>query len=205
MSGGPRVLLISALTVLLAGCVDMHPTRSGFLTDYGQLEPLGRFDRIRFMQVDPAALAEVDSFYIEEVAWLADDLGQPASSDKKRAAISEALQWALANELEPIRPVVGVVGPRTALVRAAVTGVQESKPLANLVVLVQTGPLFNGAASAEIEVISPDGVQIAAESVAYRGYEWDLVGFFTRSKHAESAMRRAARRLAGDLSLECSK
>ena len=205
MNGGHRVLLISALTVILAGCVDMHPTRSGFLTDYDQLQPLGKRDRIRLMPVDPAALENVDSFYIETVAWLADDLGQPASSDNKRAAITEALQFALAKELEPIRPVVGAIGPRTALVRAAVTGVRESKPLANLALLIQTGPLFNGAASAEIEVISPDGVQIAAESVAYRGYEWDLIGFFFRSKHAESAMRRAARRLADDLEPDCSE
>jgi hypothetical protein len=178
----------------------MHPTRSGFLGDYSQLVTIDRKERIRVRPVEPAALSDVDSFYIAPVEWLADDLGQPASSDKNRETIRNSLQAALEKELGPIRPIVSDIGPGTAIVRAAVTGVQESKPIENILLMSQIlGPFFNGGAVAEIEVLNPQGAQIAAESVAYKGRDWELLGFFWRPKHAESAMHRAAQQLSEEM------
>jgi hypothetical protein len=178
----------------------MHPTRSGFLADYSQLEPVDKRAHLQVKPVDPCALINVDSFYIEPVAWLADDMGQPANSEGAQEAISNALHESLEKELSCIRPIVDDVGPRTAIVRSAVTGVRESQPIVNAILVTQiVGPLFNGGATAEIEVIDPQGHQIAAESVAYRGHDWDLLGFFWRRRHPESAVRRAAEQLADDL------
>jgi hypothetical protein len=86
-------------------------------------------------------------------------------------------------------------------VRAAVTGIQEAKPFANLFMAVQiAGPLFNGGAASEIEVLAPDGQQIAAESAGFRGHDWDFIGYFWRPNHARSALRKAVRQLAGEIS-----
>ena len=198
--GRTMILLQVALVCAAAGCVQLHPTRSGFLGDYSELMPLDKKDRVRVKPVAAAALADVDSFYIEPVAWLADDMGLPARSPADEEAIRSSLQEALSSALGSIRPLVDEVGPRTAVVRAAVTGVQESLPLVNLLLVTQiVGPLFNGGAAAEIEVIGPSGAQIAAESAAYRGQDWDVVGFFWWPTHAESALRRAAKQLADDL------
>ena len=185
-----------------------YPTRSGFLTDYSHLRPIysgcrpiGR-DETRFVRsAAPRALENIDSFYIEPVRWVADDLGQPASTPENAERIRHALEISIANELGTIRPIVSTVGPHTARVRAAVTGVQESKPIMNLVTFILTGPLFNGSATAEIEVIDPCGVQIAAESIAKRGKEWDLLGFFQSSRHSESALQQVAEQLAKDVQL----
>ncbi|MSR58341.1 MAG: DUF3313 family protein [Planctomycetaceae bacterium] len=202
MSGSRNVLLGLLLLSITPGCIHMHPTRSGFLSDYSGMQPLGKRDKRLVQPVAPGALAEVDSFYIEPVTWLADDLGQPVRDPRNAEHIRDSLEVALAKELGAIRPVVTEIGPQTARVRAAVTGVQEAKPLMNMILLVQiVGPLFNGGAVAEIEVIDPNGVQIAAESVAYRGYDWDVLGLFKKRTHPESAMRRAARQLAGDLTV----
>jgi|GEM_PF-1336109 len=182
------------------GCVQMYPTRSGFLQDYSQLVTIDRKDRIRATVVDPAALAQVDSFYIEPVVWLADDLGQPASSDRIESKLRNTLELALVTELQEIRPIVDSPGPRTACVRAAVTGIQEAKPFANLFMAVQiAGPLFNGGASAEIEVINPQGEQIAAQSAAFYGYEWDFLGYFWRPSHPNTALKRSAKHFAREL------
>jgi hypothetical protein len=200
MRSGCKYIFMVVSAAAVSGCVQMHPTRSGFLGDYSQLVALDRKERIRVKPVEPAALGDVDSFYIAPVEWLADDLGQPASSEKNRDVIRNSLQAALEKELGSIRPVVADIGPKTATVRAAVTGVQESKPLENILLMSQIlGPFFNGGAVAEIEVISPGGVQIAAESVAYKGRDWEVLGFFWRPKHAEAAMQRAAEQLSGEI------
>jgi hypothetical protein len=200
MGNGFRSLLLATILAASAGCVQMHPTRSGYLTDYSQLVQVDRQDHIRASMVDAVALQQIDSFYIEPVEWLADDLGQPASSAKNEANLRTGFETALAKELNCIRPVVNQIGPGTARVRSAVTGVQESQPFANAFLAIQVaGPLFNGGAVAEIEVLSPDGQQIAAESLAFRGWEWDVPGFFWRPSHPKTALRRAAKQLAGDL------
>ncbi len=200
MNVGPQLILMLALTGLASGCINMHPTRSGFLGDYSQLEPINKKDRVRVKPVDPRALDTVDSFYIEPIAWLADDMGQPASSPGNQEVICQSLQEALVKELSLIRPIVDEIGPGTAIVRAAITGVQESKPLENILLMSQIlGPFFNGGAVAEIEVLGPRGGQIAAESAAYKARDWEVVGYFWKPTHAENAMRRAVQQLACDL------
>jgi hypothetical protein len=200
MRGGCKTALIVATTFAVSGCVQMHATRSGFLADYSQLVPLDKKERVRVKPVDPTALDGIDSFYIAPVEWLADDLGQPASSEKNEESIRNSLQAALERELGSIRPIVAEVGPGTAIVRSAVTGVQESKPLENILLMSQIlGPFFNGGAVAEIEVLNAQGAQIAAESVAYKGRDWELLGFFWRPKHAEGAMQRAAQQLSEEM------
>jgi hypothetical protein len=200
MSGGRNILLIVALLCVAPGCINMHPTRSGFLTDYSALEPIDKRDRVRVKPVVCQSLDAVDSFLIEPVTWLADDMGQPASNAKNQEAIRNSLQEALVKELSCIRPIVDEAGPGTALVRSAITGVQESKPLENILLMSQIlGPFFNGGAVAEIEVLGPNGQQIAAESAAYKARDWEVLGYFWKPTHAKTAMRRAVKQLAQDL------
>ncbi|MGE5191916.1 MAG: DUF3313 family protein [Deltaproteobacteria bacterium] len=200
MNRGHQLLLLAALVSLAPGCINMHPTRSGFLADYSTLEPIDRRGRVRVKPVDPGALDQVDSFYIEPVVWLADDMGQPASSPRNEEVIRNSLQEALVKELSCIRPVVDEIGPGTAIVRSAITAVQESKPLENLLLMSQIlGPFFNGGAVAEIEVLGPHGAQIAAESAAYKARDWEVIGYFWKPTHAKTAMRRAVKQLACDL------
>ena len=99
--------------------------------------------------------------HYEPVEWLADDLGQPASSPANAQQVSQSLKAALVEELCDIRPVVDNVGPRTEIVRSSVTGVQEAKVLANVLTLLQFGPFFNGGAAVEIEIVDQDGAQLA--------------------------------------------
>lgn len=194
-------LVLAASLSCLGGCVRMHPTRTGFLTDYSALAPIDKKDRVRIKPVDTEALASIDSFYIEPVQWLADDFGQPASSEKRLIELRDAFQASLGQEFGKIRPIVDEIGPQTAVVRAAVTGVQESKPFVNAFLSLQiAGPMFNGGASVEIEVLTADGRQITAESAGFRGHDWDIVGYFWRANHPRSALRKSARQLAGEMS-----
>src|SRR5262245_27168016 len=134
---GHQYLAVLLLVCTAPGCIHMHPTRSGFLADYSQLEPVDKKARLQVKAVDAAALANVDSFYIEPVAWLADDMGLPANNEDAAEEIGNSLHESLAKELACIRPVVDEIGPGTAVVRSAVTGVRESLPIMNLILTFQ--------------------------------------------------------------------
>jgi len=203
-----NALVLSGLLSAFVGCVQMHPTRSGFMSDYSRLRrveshcrSLGRGDARLIRSPRPSRFASVDSFYVEPVVWLADDLGQPASSAANAEQIRRSLKAALVEELSAIRPVVGTIGPHTAIVRSSVTGVQESKAIINFITLALSGPLFNGGAVVEVEIVDQDGTQLAAESVAVQGREWEVFGFFHKPRHAVNAVRRAAAYIAQDLEL----
>lgn len=193
-------MLLSLLVAMPSGCVQMHPTRAGFLGDYSELQATNKRGSVRVKPVDAAALENVDSFYIEPVVWLADDLGQPAVREKDAVLFQKTLYESLTKELGPIRPIVDEIGPRTAVVRSAITGVREAQPLVNILLVAQiVGPLFNGGAVAEIEVVGPNGEQIAAQSVAHRGHDWDMLGFFWETTHTVSALRQIGRQLSDDI------
>lgn len=62
MSVARTIVLIGLLLGAASGCVEMHPTRSGFLSDYSQLQHVGHHHRVLANPVDMEALAEIDSF-----------------------------------------------------------------------------------------------------------------------------------------------
>ena len=195
-----HALLYCGVLHASAGCVQMHPTRSGFISDYSRLRrveshcrSLGRGDARLIRSARPSSFANV--------VWLADDLGQPASSADNAEQVVRSLETALSEQLCAIRPIVKTLGPRTAIVRSSVTGVQESKTIVNVITLALSGPLFNGGAAVEIEIVDQDGTQLAAESVAVQGREWEVFGFFHKPRHAVNAVRRAAVYVADDLEL----
>src|SRR5438552_2068602 len=110
------------LAATICGCANVKPTRSGFLSDYGQLrgEPKHPKHEVR-AAAPPVTLAEIDSFYIEEIAWHSPRPKSYVAKPQKQQALLAALREAMLKELGALRPVVDRPGPRTAIVRAAIT------------------------------------------------------------------------------------
>jgi hypothetical protein len=204
----PRLLPIVILPCLfaIAGCAQLNPTHTGYLTDYSQLQTKNaKVPIIRPYVVEagipaPIALADIDSFTIEPVAWLAGDSTPSLVLDDCRKNLSAKLRKALADELGALRPIVETPGPRTAKIRAAVTQVAYARPIINSALTVVAVPVFNGGGVVEAEVIAPDGRQIAVVVAALPGRARDVLGFFTWQGHAESAMSRSAAELRTALS-----
>ncbi len=208
-SGRPRRALATfGLAIVLAGlstgCASMKPTQSGFLGDYSRLEPTGAFlnwgiGRHRSLVSGPCPqdLEGVDSFYIEPVVWLAPETDWLGHNEDRRDRVGQALQKALCERFGKIRPVVATPGPGTARVRAAVTDVASARVFLNIVASIVWGPVSNGGAVVEAEVIRPDGRSFAAIVAASEGGMLDIVGFYTRSGHGKKAVRRVAGELAG--------
>jgi len=199
-------MLFCVMTLPQFGCAQLKPTHSGYLTDYSNLQakssktPIIRSRVVESAISGTTPLAGIDSFMIEPVAWLAKESTPSLVVEDCQKNLSAKLQKALSEELNGLKPVVDVPGPRTARVRAAVTQVAFARPLANSALSVVAVPLFNGGGTVEAEVIGPDGKQIAVVVAALPGRPWEVLGFFTWQGHAESAMRRSAAELRRHLS-----
>ncbi len=194
------VLLVHAVATLV-GCAQLDPTRSGYLTDYSQLQvtekriPLVRTRVVESGCPGAEALKDIDSFFIEPVGWEVGEVVPGSFEEACRKNLSDTLWASLTRELGALKPVVDEPGTRTATVRAAVTRVAYARPLLNSALTVVAVPIFNGGGVVEEEVIAPDGRQIAAVVAALPGRAFDVMGFYTWQGHAEKAMRRSACRL----------
>jgi hypothetical protein len=194
-----------ALVASCPGCASYRPTQTGYLGDYTQLQKdpihlnygLG-LERAKSHNASTEVTSEIDSYYIEPVVWMVDEASRAGRNPKRRDDLTSSLDQALRDQLSKLAPVVDTPGPKTARVHSAITRVQLSHPLLNLALLptlitpVKVGPMFNGGGFVEAEVLGPDGKQIAAVTVASAGGPLDLFGYYTRSRHARQAMRRAA-------------
>ncbi|WP_435009398.1 DUF3313 domain-containing protein [Tundrisphaera lichenicola] len=194
--------------LVINGCASYHPTRSGYLSDYSQLQKdpfhlnygLG-LERNQARNASPAEAARVDSYYIEPVQWLVSESSRGSGNLNRRQMLISALQDQLREQLGTLKPVVDQPGPNTARVRAAITDVKLSRPILNAAMLatviapVFIGPIFNGGGFVEAEVIGPDGRQLSAISCASGGGVLDVTGYYLKGGHARKAMRRAAKEL----------
>ena len=208
---GPAFLLAIGINLglVMGGCAVNHPTETGFLSNYARLTPdrfhLNRgigLQRAESFEAAAADLVQVDSYFIEPVAWRVDPTSRGGRSTDRRDWLCHELETALREQLGASKPIVDRIGPRTARVRSAVTVVQLSRPVTNVVLTATMispygiGPIFYGGGAVEAEVIAPDGRQIAAVSSASAGGWFDLKGYYTRSDHARKAMKRCAGELA---------
>jgi hypothetical protein len=185
------------------GCSFSRPTRTGYLSDYAQLAP-DRFhinpgigpQRAETRHASPGDLDQIDSFYLEPTQWLIDSETRAGKSPERREALVARLQQELRDQLGAIRPIVPSPGPRTATIRTAITRVRLGRPIANLALTatfftpIPIGPIFSGGASLEAEAVAPDGRQLAAVSSVSSGGVIDLVGLYSKSRHASQAMKR---------------
>jgi hypothetical protein len=195
------LVLVVHTFATLAGCAQLNPTRTGYLTDYSQLQvtekriPLVRPRVVESGCPGAEASKNIDSFFIEPIGWKAGEVLPGSFEETCRKNLSNTLRASFARELGALKPVVDEPGTRTARVRAAVTQVSYARPLLNSALTVVAVPIFNGGGVVEAEVIAPDGRQIAAIVAALPGQAFDVMGYYTWQGHAEKAMRRSACRL----------
>jgi hypothetical protein len=185
-----------------SGCASVKPTQSGYLSDYTHLHPAKAWlnwgtGYHRYSVREPVAtdLAGVDSFYIEPIAWLVPEDDWLANDKTRKERVTKAFDQSLRDRFGEIRPIVCAPGPNSARVKAAVTGVSSARTLTNIAASVVFGPISNGGASVEVEVLNPAGAQVAALSGASHGGGLDMVGYYFRSGHAKQAVKR----LSGDI------
>lgn len=174
---------LAFLLSALAGCSSVQPTRSGFLADYEALTPLDGDDQVLVGSAEGVDWRRFDSFVVEPIAI---DARAAAAAPEEAQALREEFARHLTNEVSTCLRPVATVGERTVRVRAALTDLDDASPWINVPTLLLVGlPFDNGGASAEIEVLGPDGSVLHREASAATGSVlafWNVFGryAFTR-------------------------
>lgn len=183
--------LILSCAFFLTACAHQVPTRSGFLADYAELQPLATDAKLETTSVPgDAAFGTV---IIDDVQF-AGEASVMTPDDEARKALCRTLEGALLEEFSDLPP-TGSAPARTLRVKAAITGVDRSRPLLNLVTtLALFVPVDNGGVSVEIQATDDlSGQRIAAMSGARNGSPFALPGFFHRYGHAEEGLKELAK------------
>ena len=162
-----ELLLISVL--LLSGCAAGRMDdvgESGFLVDYSQLTP-GDGDRAALTYVDPDVdFKKYDALMFDRVSvWLSPVAETREVDPAVFKKMSDYFLNALVEAVKDGYTVVDQPGPNVIRVRAAITDVEPSDPVAKAVSVDNIG---TGGAEAEIELLDSMSSERLAAAVDHR-------------------------------------
>lgn len=178
-------IAVACMAIVSACSTAMTPSQSGFLGDYSALSR-GRDGSAQMrstIAIDPTRVT------IGDIEWRA-----PASTnvgDDERHLLLRELRDELAAR---VRDLPAAPRGRSAVVRAAITGVETVSPGMNaLSALVLIVPLDRGGASVDVEALDPEtGEQLAALALDHFAPLSEYKAHFRRLGPAQLALRKAA-------------
>ncbi len=192
------MFLSLALSLLASGCATSVQTRTGFLPDYGHLQPV---------QASPGLFAEKDaardlhrSIHVAPVAWQVPAESPGTFDERERNGLCAFAQ----NELErafKAAQTTPAVGQQPLELRSAITRVETSNPALNVVTtLALFMPLNNGGICLEWKLVDPASEKIIAQGVAVQtGKPWQFKASFETLGHAKAGLSKISAELASYL------
>jgi len=161
--------LLLVLVFLFGGCAagsrdDVD--QSGFLVDYSQLAP-GGGDRAALIYVDPIVdFKKYDSLMFDRVSvWLSPEAETRDVDPAVLKKMSDYFRNALVDAVKDGYTVVDQPGPNVIRVRAAITDVEPSDPVAKAVSVDNIG---TGGAEAEMELLDSISSERLAAAIDIR-------------------------------------
>ena len=155
------VVLPLATIPFLAGCRALGLTESGYLSDYSKLQEVS--DDVMAYRNPRVVPGTYQSFIVERVAIHVEEDREGHLTEEQIEEISEYLYAELTKLLTENERVVSRPGPGVARIRIAVTDVQKSKPLANILPWSRISSVGRGGAVLEGEMVdSQTGEQLLA-------------------------------------------
>ncbi len=183
-----RLIALLFLGTALSACAAQETTRSGFMTDYSQLQQSAEGD-LRFSARPTAAY---NAFLVDDVAYMPNGKSAPLTTteiDALRAHHKAAAEAAFAETFQK----AAAPAPGVMRIRLAITGVDKADTTLNYVSTLLVGPLSNGGASSEGEVVdSISGARLAALSTHTNAtpFKGGLFGYYSELGHAKAVLER---------------
>ncbi|MES2723286.1 MAG: DUF3313 family protein [Pseudomonadota bacterium] len=193
------VLLCGSLS---AACASQQTTQTGYLGG-APLTPVGaKGSRALTYSADDRGRAAYKAVLVERPSFHPGHRTprEPKSADV--AALTAAYAEALERHFGRRYALVEQPGPGVLRVRAAITGYDLADVTANVLLTPLVGPMSNGGAASEAEVLdSLTGERMAALATHTNGSMWGggPLKFFRARAHAERALDGHARRLAAQV------
>ncbi len=175
-----------ALLALLAACADQQPTRTGFLDAAAPVAAA-------------APAAGHHAFLIEEVVFRPAPGAVQNPGEDDAAALVAAYRAALDAAFAPRFARAAAAGPGVLRVRAAITGYARADVVLNVLATPLLGPVSNGGAATEAEVLDGATGHRVAVLAAARNEHLFTTGPFAYYRGlamAEQALARLAQDLA---------
>ena len=197
----------AALTVGLVGCT-LEAQRSGFLGDYSQLTPSPTMEGA-MVYVNPATpLRNYSKFIVDPVvAHFAPDAKGGGIDPKTLDELTDHFHAEMVKALtEGGYAVVKDPGPGVLEVRAAITQIDKTVPVANIHPAMKMSGLGLGGASMEAEGIdTATKTRVFAVTDSQKGSRMDITGGLQWYGNAKGVMSDWAKRLVKKLDEEHGK
>ncbi len=187
------------LSIVLCGCGPRKAERTGFLSDYSRLEaqsnvsyryiaPGNQLGNYSKFIIDPVII----HFYTGSKAEKAGAKGKLKEEDL--TDLKNYMHTALVKAIEDRYGIVYHPGPGVARVRVAITNLEKSKIIQNILPISKVAGTGLGGASLEAELLdSQTGEQIGALVESQSGKRLSLAGYSTWGD-AKAVMNRWAKR-----------
>jgi Protein of unknown function (DUF3313) len=193
-------VLISAAS--LVGCASQSVEHSGFLNDYSQLKPSPRVEGTMIYENPAKPLRAYDKFILDPVvvhfAPNAKGVGiDPDTLNELAKHFNDEVTKALT---EGGYGVVAAPGPGVLHLRAAITEIDKTVPVANIHPAMKMSGLGLGGASMEAEGLdSQSNERVFAVVDSQKGSRMDFVGGLQTYGNAKAVMNEWAKRFVQQL------
>ena len=190
-----RTLLLGTLLFTVGGCASSAPpARTGFLSDYAQLQPSGE-NSLRYLARNNG-LGAYSRFIIEPVTIYNHSMSSPDEIPRQiREEMMIYMRGALVEAIAGPYDIVSKPGPGVARVRVALTDIKKASAALNILPTTRMTGLGLGGASVEAEIVdSVTGQQIAALVEARMAERLNLVAGWSDWGDAKSVMDEWAKR-----------
>lgn len=186
-------VLVAAL--LASACASQVPTTTALLADTPLVPAEGNANRLSFRspRFEPS---NYDGWVLDRVTFAVTDQTSSAADQVEQAALILHLEASLDRVLGKHLQRRETAGPRTLMVRAAVTGAERANPVVNTITtLAVFAPVTTGGAATEIEARDAlTGERLLALAGADNGspLKDSITASFSRYGHARRALDRQA-------------
>lgn len=182
------VIIVGLCAGLLCACADQETTQTGFLKNYGQMQPETN-GTLKFK--NSVAQGSYTAFMVDDAQYIQGKNGDALDAEQV-SALKQAYRNALVKSFSEKYKLVTTAGAGVMRVRTAITGVSKSiAPLNYVATLALFTPVSNGGVSTESEVVdSLSGQRLSALSVHTNPdvFDGEVFGYFTQTGHAKSVL-----------------
>ena len=186
---------VLAIALFSGSCATLSMNESGFLEDYDRLENAPEQtvtfipDEIQLYR--DANRHSLDSLWIAPIEVRLTDDSDVELDDEDTRDLKQAFENYLKRNLGESYEIVDEPRESTGIVRAAITDVDPSSVLANIVGIILVVPFDMGGISAEMEITSSStGTAIVAMKACRGGTPFLVIECFQRWGHAYHGMHK---------------
>jgi len=188
--------LLVLLALVLSGCAAQKTTNSGFLAHYEQLE-VSKDDSDDFIYQSPD-ISKYHAFIVDEPVFIPGEKSDQGVDVDDMAEIKSAFKDAVIESFSERYRHANAAGPDVMRIKLAITGVEKPIYWLNYLAMAVAGPVSNGGASSESEIVdSVTGARLAALCTHTNAnpFHGGLLGYFTPYRHARNILEDHAKEL----------